>query len=365
MNPIPHFSSTYAEARSKFIAAAGARSLPWETYALTGHNGIDDEALATDVALAAPAAASGLLLFTSGTHGIEGYCGSGIEVALLSDDAFLRAAREAKVALVFVHAVNPYGFSFGRRVNEDNADLNRNFRDFAKPAPVNAAYAEIHPLLLPATWPPTPDNETKIGAYIAAHGERAFQDAVTGGQYAFADGLFYGGARPAWSNRTVRTILRRHAATKKRLGWIDIHTGLGPRGHGELIYAGRADEADLARAREWWGSQVTSFHDASSSSSALTGLMASAAYDECPNAEFTGIGLEYGTLPLAEMLHALRADHWLHNHPEAPAALRTAIRREMRDAFYIEADDWKLAVYDQAREVALKAVARLAAERRT
>jgi hypothetical protein len=31
------------------------------------------------------------------------------------------------VAVVFIHAVNPYGMSFWRRWNENNVDLNRNF----------------------------------------------------------------------------------------------------------------------------------------------------------------------------------------------------------------------------------------------
>ena len=93
---------------------------------------------------------------------------------------------------------------------------------------------------------------------------RAYQTAVTGGQYTFPDGLFYGGATPTWSNRTIRAVLRGHATAYKRLGWIDIHTGLGPRGHGEKIYAGRNDPAELARARAWWGSEVTSIYDESS-----------------------------------------------------------------------------------------------------
>ena len=190
---------------------------------------------------------------------------------------------------------------------------------------------------------------------------RAFQTAVTGGQYAFPDGLFYGGARPTWSNRTMRAVLRRHAARRKRFGWIDIHTGLGPRGHGEKIFAGRNHAPDLARTRAWWGADVTSIYDASSSSAELTGLMFNAAYDECPGVEYTGIGLEYGTLPLVDMLQALRADHWLHLHPEAPSSLRTAIRQQMRDAFYIDADDWKLAVVGQAREATSRALACLAA----
>ncbi len=85
-----------------------------------------------------------------------------------------------------------------------------------------------------------------------------------------------------------------------------------------------------------------------------------AAYDECPGVEYTGIGLEFGTLPLPDMLQALRADHWLHVHPEAPAAQRAAIRKQVRDAFYVDADDWKAAVIVQARDAALRALGPLA-----
>jgi hypothetical protein len=361
MNPLPHFSASYAEARRKFIAAARARKLDVETHLLPERVGIDGEPLATDIALLGPHEASGILLITSATHGVEGYCGSGVQIALLHDEDFVRAANDARVPIAFIHAVNPFGFSQGRRVNEDNVDLNRNFRDFNVPAPVNAAYAEVHALLLPPTWPPTAEHEAKNAAYIVAHGVRAYQTAVTGGQYAFPDGLFYGGAKPTWSNRTIRAALRRHAAGRKRLGWIDVHTGLGPRGHGEKIFAGRNNPAELARARAWWGEEVTSIYDESSSSAELTGLMFNACYDECPDVECVGIGLEFGTLPLPAMLQALRADHWLHAHPDAAPELRSAINRQMRDAFYVDADDWKEQVYAQTRDAALAALAQLAA----
>jgi len=67
-------------------------------------------------------------------------------------------------------------------------------------------------------------------------------------------------------------------------------------------------------------------------------------------------------VPLAEVLAALRADHWLHNHPDAPVALHSEIRQQMRAAFHDEGEDWKLTVYAQARDAALKAVARLGRE---
>jgi hypothetical protein len=360
MNPVAQFARTYVEARHKFQLAARAHHLPIETHPLPGFHGSEGEALAMDVVLRGASDAPGLLVVTSATHGIEGYCGSGCQVGLLLDPAFHAAVKEARAAVMMIHAANPHGFSHGRRVNEDNVDLNRNFRDFTRPLPVNAAYAEVHPLLLPATWPPPAENEAQIGAYIAAHGARAFQAAVTGGQYAFADGMFYGGQAATWTNRTIRAVLRAHASRRRRLAWIDIHTGLGPRGHGEMIHGGRDLEADLARARRVWGAGVTSFYDGTSASAPVGGILCSAAQDECPGAEMAAMGLEFGTVPLAEVLLALRTDHWVHNHPDAPAEVRESARRQMRAAFHDEADDWKLMVYTQTQKHALKAVAHLA-----
>jgi uncharacterized protein DUF2817 len=360
MEPAAHFSQSYAEARERFRAAAAARGLAVESHVLPGQVGIAGEELAMDIVVAGDPAAPGMLTLWSATHGIEGYCGSGCQTGYLQDDALMRAVDDAGVAVLFVHALNPHGFSYGRRVNEDNADLNRNFRDFATPTPVNAAYAELHALLLPSNWPPSPENEARLGAWIAAHGGGAYQAAVSGGQYEFADGLFYGGSKPSWSNRTLRLVLRQHAARRRQLGVIDFHTGLGPSGHGEKIYNGRAVAADIARARDWWGAEVTSFLDGTSSSAPLVGINGNAVYEECPGAAYAAIALEYGTLPLRETLEALRADHWLHKHPEAPATLRAAIRQQMRDAFYTDTDEWKAKVYAQARATALTALKRFA-----
>jgi hypothetical protein len=362
MNPVHQFSRSYAEARSKFVSAARSNALPVATHALPERRGVDGEPLSMDVALLGLREAAGLLVLTSGTHGIEGYGGSGCQVGLLRDGDFVAAVHAARVGVLFVHAVNPWGFSHGHRVNEDNVDVNRNFRDFAQPLPPNPDYAKVHPLLVPATWPPTEDNARQMAACIAARGERAFQAAVTGGQYAFADGLFYGGERPTWSNRTLRAVLRAHGAGRQRLGWIDLHTGLGPRGHGERIYAGRDLPADLARVRAWWGGEVTSFYDGSSTSATVTGIVTGAAYDECKGVEITALALEYGTVPLPDVFTALRADAWLRQHTDASEAQHAAIRAQVRAAFYDEADDWKLKVYMQARECALRAVARLARE---
>ncbi len=357
------FGATYADARALFLAAARACDARIESHVHPTARGAQGEPLAMDIALLGRPDAPSALVVTSGTHGGEGFCGSGCQVALLADEAFVRSAEDGDVALVFVHAVNPYGFSHLRRVNEDNVDLNRNFRDFSRPAPANPAYAELHALLVPAQWPPTPENQQAIGAFIAQHGIAAFQAAVSTGQYEFPDGLFYGGARPTWSNRTLRAVLRERVASRYRFGWIDVHTGLGPAGHGEKIHMGRDDASELARTRTWWGEDVTSFHQGTSTSAAVQGWIGLCAYDECPNAAFTGIGLEFGTVPLEQVLHALRGDHWLHLHPDAPAAVRDAVKAAMRTAFYTDDDAWKAQVVRQACDAAYAALRQLAADR--
>jgi len=352
------FAGSYARARVQFLEAAAAGGLAIESHA-NPLQGRDGETLAMDVVRDGPADAEKLLIVSSACHGVEGYCGSGVQVFALHDDEWREQARSAGVAVLYVHALNPYGFSHLRRTTHENVDLNRNFQDFSKPLPVNAGYREIAPLLLPDEWPPNADNQAAVQHYLATKGEAAWQAAVSGGQYEFEGGMFFGGQAPTWSNRTLRSVLRAHGRAARRVAWIDLHTGLGPSGIGERIYAGSDDAAAVARARAWWdgggATPVTSMYDGSSSSALLTGLMWTAIYDECPQAEYTGIALEYGTLPILQMLQALRAEHWLQQHPEAPAEQAAQIKADMLAAFYIDTDAWRGQIISQARQVLFQA----------
>ncbi len=356
-----HFSQTYAEARSKFLASTAAAGLAVESH-LHPLPGRDGETLAMDVAREGSADAESVLLVTSACHGVEGFCGSGIQNALLHDNAWRHAAAQAKVAVVYVHALNPHGFSFWRRTTNENVDLNRNFHDFSKPLPANPGYEALASALVPEQWPAPPEAALQLAAYAQAHGERALQTAISSGQHSHADGLFYGGRAPTWSNLTVRQVLRTHGQRCKRLAWVDLHTGLGPNGHGERIFACRDDAKALARARQWWGKEVTSIYDGSSASALLTGLMWMSVEQECAQAEYTGMALEYGTVPFAQVTDALRADQWLANHADAASAeQRDAIKRQIRDAFYTDTDEWKRQVVEQAQDATLGAVRGLTA----
>lgn len=350
-----YFSQSYAQARSSFLAAAEAAGLPVQSHAhpMLGRDG---EALAMDVVRDGPADAQSVLIISSACHGVEGFCGSGVQNALLDDTAFRSAAHDAGVAVVYIHALNPYGFSWWRRTTQENVDLNRNFHDFSQPLPSNPDYAKFAAQIVPATWPPTPNSEAVLLQVAAKRGVPALQAIISGGQYSHADGVFYGGREPTWSHLTLRQVLRDHGTQCSRLAWIDLHTGLGPSGVGERIFSCADDAAALQRARAWWGDAVTSLYDGSSSSAPLQGLMWQAAYQECSQAEYTGIALEYGTLPILEMMAALRADQWLENHPETAPERRSQVKQQTRDAFYTNTDVWKQQIVEQAFDAAHGAV---------
>jgi Protein of unknown function (DUF2817) len=346
-----HFSQTYQEARSKFLDAAESAGLDAFSHAhpMLGRDG---EALAMDVVREGAADAASLLIISSACHGVEGFCGSGVQTALLHDPEWHETVAAAGVAVLYIHALNPYGFSWWRRTTQENVDLNRNFHDFSKPLPVNAGYDELASAIVPSKWPPPPEANAAIERFAAEHGPAKLQEAISGGQYDYPEGIFFGGHNPTWSHVTLRHVLQEHGTRCTRLGWIDLHTGLGPSGVGERIFACRDDALALKRAKAWWGDKITSIYDGSSTSARLQGLMWLAAYEECGQAEYTGLALEYGTWPLEQMIGALRADQWLENHPDAPEELAAQIKQQTRDAFYVDTDEWKQQIVTQALDAA-------------
>jgi hypothetical protein len=350
-----YFAGSYREARSRFLSLSQASDALISHYELPELKGPTGEGLFVDVAVLGPATADRALLIFSGTHGVEGLCGSGCQVGFLADH--LHDALPARSLAILVHALNPYGFAWLRRVNEDNVDINRNFRDFSKPPPDSSAYEEVHQWLIPEDWdgPHRQAADSAIQEYIQRRGFSALQAAVSGGQYSRQDGLFYGGVRETWSNMTFRRILREHVpSTVKRLASIDLHTGLGPMGYGEPIYIGPANAA-RERALVWYGPEVTDPSRGSSTSAVVTGSIPDALAELFPEIEVTPIALEFGTQPIFNVLTALRADHWLHAVEGRVTPLRDSIKKQIRDAFYVDKPSWKAAIYGRMADFVVRA----------
>jgi hypothetical protein len=352
------FAADFAESRRSFLelcAAHGARTVSFAH----PEQGPAGEPLATDVARFGPAEAESMLIVSSGTHGIEALCAAGIQAALLK--LGVQGERPESVALVFVHALNPHGFAYLRRTNENNVDLNRNFIDHSGPYPDDALYSEVHPMLVPVEWhgPSREQAEARLARYVAERGARALQAAVSRGQYSHPDGLFYGGRSPVWSNDVWRTILRRFGAKARRLAALDLHSGLGARGACELISGAIAGSREHRLARLWFGDDLV-FPGLTSTAPAAQGFLGQTLPEELPDAEGALVVAEFGTVDFATILEVLRADNWLHARGGGRASpLWDEIKHAMRAAFVGDDTDWRSAVVERAAAIVRRALAGL------
>jgi len=353
------FSATYAAARAKFLDAATAAGASLSSYAHP-ERGPEGGELATDVAWIGPADAAGVLVLVSGTHGVEGHCGSGAQVDWLRRGEAAR--RASNVAVMLVHAINPYGFAWSRRVTHENVDLNRNFIDFGKPLPENLAYDRLADAVKPRTWTEEARNQSRatLLGYAREHGFPALIQAMSGGQYRHADGIFYGGTGETWSRQTLTAIFRERLSAARHIGIIDYHTGLGPEGYAEQIVSAMPDTGEYRRAAAWHGLAVASQNAGESVSAKLAGDWLNASPELLPQAEVTSIALEYGTVASAQVLEALRADNWLHAHGDPLSPEGQAIKAQVRDAFYVDTDVWRGMVLGQSLIAIRQALAGLA-----
>jgi hypothetical protein len=342
------FSESYAEARTKFCGAAAAADGAIRSWLNPHALGPDGEKLHLDAARFGPADADKMVVMISSTHGVEGHCGSGAEIAWLRTGGPARIPKDTGALLV--HAINPYGFAWTRRVNEDNVDLNRNFVDHDKGYPGNEGYLALADALLPRDWSAEclAESQRVLEAYAQKHGAFALQGAISGGQYSHPDGIFFGGLKPTWSNRTIRAIAREELGRARRVAVIDYHTGLGPFGHGELICTVPPTAKSYKRARAWYGDELTSPEVGTSSSAVVTGAMTDAFPQELPDAEVTSVAIEYGTYPVPDVLNAVRADNWLHQRGDLASPVGKTIKTDMKERFFPAGDKWREMVWTRA-----------------
>ncbi len=167
------------------------------------------------------------IVINTGMHGLEGFFGSAILNRWLDDDAvFLDKKFRRKFTIVFIHIVNAYGMKHLIRENENNVDLNRNFRDWTIPPPLNRMYRFSHNLL---TSKPGWFKFWRLLFFKWCHKNDGIWTAISRGQYEYPDGIFYGGAEAQPEYLVVQQIyddIMSDPKTKSLLS-IGLHTGIG------------------------------------------------------------------------------------------------------------------------------------------
>jgi hypothetical protein len=339
------FASDNSGAEEKFREACGAAGLEIEAHPhpLLGMKG---EPLATLVARDGPMDAKKLVIMLSGTHGLEGLAGSGCQVAWLRH---ARQERPADTAVLLVHLVNPWGCAWQRRQTEENVDLNRSFLNREGSLPHNELYGAFHQILTGAGLAVAASEDPSIAAFFAERDEARAFGMLMVGQHQYPDGLAFCGKHPSWSQQALKQILDRHAQFAQRVAVIDIHTGLGPYGHGALYALADMGSDDLARARQWFGPSLNAVKEGNGAYNTQGELLNWVA-SELPG-ETTGVVIEYGTFELRELIMLQIDDARVWHAGEEQSPRGDEVRRRLLHFFYPASFDWLQSVAFRALQI--------------
>ena len=206
------------------------------------HNSLKIETLATTTDLTTDslyipqngAAKKRLVIITGGIHGIEAYTGSALQFEFLK--ASLDPELLKKTGFLFIHAVNPFGFYFNRRVSENNVDLNRNFSAGPKQfSGKSESYQKFDDFLNP-TMPLDASRLHDLGLFteslikLARYGKKQLTQIVVGGQYQNPNGIYYGGQKLEPNVAIIKEEFLRVGKPYEKILHLDLHTGYGKRG---------------------------------------------------------------------------------------------------------------------------------------
>lgn len=347
------FVSNYFEAREKFRDYVAKSAVGEPAVYPSPARGPRGEELSTDVAWFGDRRASKVGILVSATHGAEGYCGSAAQLDWLAERGY--ESLKSEEAMLLIHALNPYGFAWDRRVTQEGCDLNRNFVDFTQSLPGNEAYDLLADYLVPRELdgPVLAAAEAAIDKFRKEHGEPAFRKARSSGQYRHPTGMFFGGFGPTAARQTLERIVSDYGIESRSFVLvIDYHTGLGPYGYGELQCEQASGMSGYQRARDIFGLSVTSPDLGTSSAVVLNGTQDDY-WQRLLGDRHVYVCLEFGTYPPEAGRPVMRADHWLYAYgqTEIETAVGYKIRERVKQHFYPDREDWKEMVLFRCRQV--------------
>lgn len=358
MNTESYFSPDYATARRRFRAAAERAGAFLDTlgWGLKGPNG---KPLGIDIAVYKNGGGRSLrrtrrlLLHTSGVHGIEGFAGSAIQLALLEDlanSSGLRSELPKDAALVFVHIVNPYGMAYLRRVNENNVDLNRNFLGPDEEyTGMPAGYEILDPLFHPdrRTSRSYPGFAIRLAFKLIRHGSRRLQQAGAGGQYDLPHGLFYGGAKLETGPRLLLKWLGDQLPGVRRACCIDVHSGLGSMGEQYVILERNQGGAYHRHLEPRYSRELDNTGNDPSAVYQVRGGIDQGVPRALPaKAEVDFVTQEFGTVNGFRVLHTLSEENRMARFGN-PRDLLHPARLAMRRSFAPSSESWKRSILEK------------------
>lgn len=310
-----------------------------------------------------------VLIFTTGEHGVECYVGSAMMQRFIEN--YLLQLNPANTGLLLVHAINPWGMKYHRRVNPNNVDLNRNFLYGEAFNPdFNPEYNFYTDLLNPKK----PVSGYRLGNiafythylwHLVGKGYPAVKHVILLGQYRFPEGLFYGGEGYQLETQTLVDLYRTTFRLYDQIVHLDMHTGYGPRYQMSLVNSVLEIKSSAEFVKEFNYPLVVAANP--QEFYAVNGDMIDFVYalqqNEFPGKNFYSTSFEFGTL--GDGIYGqigcpriMALENYLFWYGAANESLAVRIKADFEELFNPAAIDWKekaVADSDQAFVGILKA----------
>jgi len=353
------FSNSYAEAAGRFLIACddlkdAGHNVENDRLEI-GRTGPEGEPLCIDVAIIGNLKSGKVLISSSGIHGVEGYPGSAIQLAVMNDlsdeDPF------DDHAIIFIHAINPYGMAWWRRFNENNVDLNRNFltkEQEYKGTP--EGYHYVKDLINPKTPPKQKDRWFRLRAIrlILKHGFNNLKQWVAEGQYEDPKAIQFGGFELQSGPEILLSWLDDKLNEIKRIWAIDLHTGLGPSGHDTLLVSTNMDEHQRTHLEKLFPGHVEPLDSNSGVGYRIVGDLHQGLQDRYGHANWTALTQEFGTFKPIDVIMASRAENrWTQwgKYFDENDAKRHWSRKNMLRTFNPKDEIWQIKITSRGRNV--------------
>ncbi|WND01856.1 DUF2817 domain-containing protein [Temperatibacter marinus] len=351
------FSESYQQSRERFLTTMkdkGAEILSL----LHPDEGPNMTPLYMDVASLKRAGNKQGIVLVSGTHGPEGFCGAACQNYMVERGGLAKLLETVNV--FFIHGHNPFGFAWNRRFTENNVDLNRNYADFEESQSfLNVDYLEISDLIHPHDL--TEECFDQIKLWISERGASAFHQVALSGQRVDPDGILYGGVHGEWSNTMIRSVLPGLLGNLDDVVVIDIHSGLGDYGVGEIFSVYQNHDPRQAVLAQWYDDLIArndSSNDANASGASeqyvTDGDFCSALTEILPQTTVYAFALEYGTVEFDRVFQALVRENFAYHKYGLDDDRTLKAGQRLRDCFYINSPEWKELVITRFEDILVK-----------
>ncbi len=335
-----YFPCGYREASERFQTSADAADCPISSWEISAR-GPNGERLSIDVAQWGNPDAQRWLLLTTGLHGSEAPLGSAVVLNLLEE--LKQTEPDDDVGVLVIHALNPFGYAWVRRTNENNIDLNRNGL-----LPTEE-YSGAHPLYHHVYQAFDPHRRHRVNNFylqawwlIMRHSKAALQCSLPVGQYEYPRGLFYGGKEAAQSLKLLQQHLPSLLPNAQDVLHLDFHTGLGRWANCKLLIDLPDEHPDAQWLQSWAPAGVvesaannrTAYHARGSLGPWMKHFV-------FPHAHYRYAAAEFGTFGNVAVLRSLVKELQAHYACQPDDRYYQQTKALLRETFVPSSPEWR------------------------